>query len=411
MNLELISIGDELLIGQTVNTNASWIGRELSGIGARVLKSTCIADHKEEILNCLSAIKEETDCVIITGGLGPTQDDITKQSLCDFFGTSLELDMATLKKIEAFFSQKGKEMLEVNRRQAELPKNCEILENNYGTAAGMWFEHKQVIYISLPGVPYEMQGIMKEEVLPRLMSRFELGSPYYKTAMTQGIGESFLAERISEWEKKVHEKNMSLAYLPSPGIVKLRISSHKGEKDKEAIKKLFEELESIIPEYLFGYDQDTLSSVIGELLKSRGLTIGTVESCTAGLLASYITQTPGSSGYYEGSMLTYSNELKTELAKVSGQGMEKYGAVSESVALEMAENGRKILNVDICIATTGIAGPSGGSEEKPVGMVWIAIAFKDKTLTKRFLFGKNRERNVHMTALCALNLLRNELIC
>ena len=409
MNVELISIGDELLIGQTVNTNASWIGNELSSNGARILKAISISDQKEDILNSLSSIGSNTQCVIITGGLGPTKDDITKHCLCEFFNTTLEVHQPTLEKIIDYFSKRNRPMLETNRKQAELPKTCEILENNYGTAAGMWFERDNVVYISLPGVPYEMKGIMTEVVLPMLKSRFELKSLYYATALTQGIGESFLAEEIKDWENKVFEGNLALAYLPSPGIVKLRVSSYNGEKDRSKIKQLFDELETIIPKYLYGYEPDTLASVIGELLKKNSWTIGTVESCTTGRLASYITSISGSSEYYRGSILTYSNELKTKLAKVSENSIAEHGAVSEIVAAEMAQGGRKVLDVDVCISTTGIAGPTGGTEEKPVGMVWVAIATKNGTITKKFQYSGHRERNIHMTVLSALNLLRNSL--
>ena len=409
MNVEIISIGDELLIGQTINTNASWIGKELSAIGARILKSVSIADQKEEILNSLSNIGLKTDCVIITGGLGPTKDDITKHTLCEFFNTSLEIHEPTLDKIKTFFALRNRPMLEANHLQAELPLSCEILENNYGTAAGMWFKHERTIFISLPGVPYEMKGIMTEEVIPKLQSLFELKAMYYKTAMTQGMGESFLAEEIKEWEEKVYSHGFSLAYLPSPGLVKLRITSNNGDKDTQTIDKLFIELEKQIPKYLFGYNSDTLPIVIGELLKSKNLSIGTVESCTSGKLASLITEISGASAYFMGSLLTYSNELKQKLANVSKESIDQHGAVSEQVAIEMAEGGRLKLGVDVCISTTGVAGPTGGSEEKPVGLVWVGIATPEQTITHKFQFSQHRERNINMTSLSALNLLRNAL--
>jgi nicotinamide-nucleotide amidase len=409
MNVEIISIGDELLIGQTVNTNASWIGLSLSNIGARIVKTTTISDQKKEIIDSLLELDEETQCVIITGGLGPTKDDITKHTLCDYFETSLEMHQPTLDKIKDFFAQRNRPMLNSNNQQAALPKSCTILENNYGTAAGMWFEKNQIVYISLPGVPYEMKGIMTEEVIPKLQSQFELKSMYFKTAMTQGIGESFLAELIKDWEDQVYSNGLSLAYLPSPGIVKLRLSSLKGKKDQKIIDGFFEQLETIIPQYLFGFNSDTLPSVIGNQLKERKLTIGTVESCTAGKLASEITQVSGSSSYYMGSLLTYSNQLKEKLANVSKSEMQEHGSVSEQVARSMAEGGRTKLNVDVCISTTGISGPTGGTEEKPVGMVWVAISTPKTTITRKFQFSQHRERNIHMTTLCALNLLRNNL--
>jgi nicotinamide-nucleotide amidase len=409
MKVELISIGDELLIGQTVNTNASWLGETLSKAGSEIIKTVVISDKKEEIISSLENISGATNCVIITGGLGPTKDDITKYTLAEYFGSKLKQDKHTLDKIESFFSQRNRPMLDSNYKQAELPVDCTILENDYGTAAGMWFEKNNKIYISLPGVPYEMQGIMTEQAIPKLKERFKLKSMYYKTALTQGIGESFLAEKISDWEELVYTQGFSLAYLPSSGIVKLRISSANGSDDAEKINSLFLALEKQIPKHFFGYDRDTLPHIIGKQLIEKKLSIGTVESCTAGMLASQISSIPGASAYYEGALLTYSYKIKTSLAKVPAELIQKEGAVSEPVAIQMAENGREILGADICISTTGIAGPGGGTETKPVGMVWIAIATKEGTTTKKMQFSKHRERNIKMTVLSALNLLRLEL--
>lgn len=409
MNVEILSIGDELLIGQTINTNASWLGQQLSAIGARIIKTIAIADTVEAIVNALDATEKDTNCVIITGGLGPTKDDITKHTLCSYFNTKLEIHQPTLDKIEDYFSKRNRPMLETNRQQAALPLNCTILNNSYGTAAGMWFDEKGKVFISLPGVPYEMKGIMTEEGFPRLKEKFSLKSIYHRTALTQGIGESFLAEIIKDWENSIREKGLGLAYLPSPGLVKLRITSYKGAEDADVIDEYFEQLAKLIPEALFGYENDTLPSVIGNLLKEKNLSIGTVESCTTGLLASQITSISGASDYFQGSLLTYSNELKMKIAQVSSENLENFGAVSEQVAIEMAEGGRKNLGVDICISTTGIAGPTGGTEEKPVGLVWIGIALPNRTIARKFHFGDNRERNLQMTVWSALNWLRYEL--
>ena len=343
MKVELISIGDELLIGQTVNTNASWLGETLSKAGSEIIKTVVISDKKEEIISSLENISDTTNCIIITGGLGPTKDDITKYTLAEYFGSKLKQDKHTLDKIESFFSQRNRPMLDSNYKQAELPVDCTILENDYGTAAGMWFEKNKKIYISLPGVPYEMQGIMAEQAIPKLKERFKLKSMYYKTALTQGIGESFLAEKISDWEELVHTHGFSLAYLPSSGIVKLRISSANGRDDAEKINSLFLALEKQIPKHFFGYDRDTLPHIIGKQLIEKKLSIGTVESCTAGMLASQISSIPGASAYYEGALLTYSYKIKTSLAKVPAELIQKEGAVSEPVAIQMAENGREIL--------------------------------------------------------------------
>ena len=409
MNVEILSIGDELLIGQTINTNASWLGQQLSAIGARIIKTVAISDTFDAIVSALNSTEKDTNCVIITGGLGPTKDDITKHTLCSYFNTTLEIHKPTLDKIEDYFSKRNRPMLETNLQQAALPIGCTILTNNYGTASGMWFEEKGKVFISLPGVPYEMKGIITEEAIPRLKEKFSLKSIYHRTALTQGIGESFLAEIIKDWENSIRENGLGLAYLPSPGLVKLRITSYKGAEDASVIDEYFEQLAVLIPEALFGYENDTLQSVIGNLLKDNNFTIGTVESCTTGLLAHQICSISGASDYFQGSLLTYSNKLKVKLANVSAENIVNFGAVSEQVAIEMAEGGRKNLGVDVCISTTGIAGPTGGTDEKPVGLVWVGLALPNRTIARRFHFGDNRERNLQMTVWSALNWLRFEL--
>jgi nicotinamide-nucleotide amidase len=409
MNIEILAIGDELLIGQTINTNTSWLGQELSKIGARVTRSLVIADDKHRILEALDQCYPETNCVIITGGLGPTKDDITKHTLCDYFDTKLEIHQATLAKIEAYFASRNRPMLESNIQQAALPVECEILANNYGTAAGMMFEKNGRYCVSLPGVPYEMKGIVQEELIPRLMQRFQLKAMYHYTALTQGIGESFLAEQINDWEDRIRDRGFGLAYLPSPGLVKLRITSYEGKEDQTEIMEFFRELANRLPEAVFGYENDTLPDVIGSLLKTKGKTIGTVESLTSGLLAQQITSISGASDYFMGSLLTYSNDLKHRLCDVSIDAILSEGAVSEKVAMEMAENGAKKLGVDVCISTTGIAGPNGGTVDKPVGLVWVGLCISGKTVARKFQFGDNRERNIQMTVLSALNWLRYEL--
>ena len=409
MNIEILAIGDELLIGQTINTNASWLGQELSKIGARVTRSLVIADDKERILQALDQCYPETTCVIITGGLGPTKDDITKHTLCEYFDTKLEIHQPTLAKIEAYFASRNRPMLESNIQQAALPVDAEILTNNYGTAAGMIFEKNGRYCVSLPGVPYEMKGIVLEELIPRLVQRFQLKAMYHYTALTQGIGESFLAEQISDWEDRIRARGFGLAYLPSPGLVKLRITSFDGKTDQAEILEFFQELATRLPEAVFGYENDSLPEVIGKLLKEARKTIGTVESCTSGLLAQQLTRISGASEYFMGSLLTYSNDLKHRLCGVSVDSLLSEGAVSEKVALEMAENGAKKLGVDVCISTTGIAGPQGGTLDKPVGLVWVGLCISGKTIARKFQFGDNRERNNLMTVLSALNWLRYEL--
>jgi nicotinamide-nucleotide amidase len=410
MNVIVISIGDELLIGQTVNTNASWIGQEISKIGGNVIEGLTISDKANDILSSVEYSINKADVVIITGGLGPTKDDITKHTLTEYFETELEIHQPTLEKITAYFSIRKRPMLESNVQQAALPKDCTILTNNYGTASGMWFEKKGKVVISLPGVPYEMKGIMTEEVFPRMKERFQLNSMYHKTILTQGIGESFLAEKLTDWENRVRNEGFGLAYLPSPGIVKLRISSPYGDQDKDKIDIYLSEVKNSLPEAVFGYENETLPEIIGNLLREKKLKIGTVESCTSGLLANQLVSVSGASDYYEGSLLTYSYKLKEEILGISNATLIENGAVSELVATEMAQNGLRKLDVDICISTTGIAGPLGGTEDKPVGLVWIGLATKKGVKARKFQFGDNRERNLQMTVLSALNWLRYELL-
>ncbi|MFM8596529.1 MAG: CinA family nicotinamide mononucleotide deamidase-related protein [Flavobacteriales bacterium] len=411
MKVEIIAIGDELLIGQTINTNASWLGQEFSLRGYQITRSLAIADDPQQIVSTLDALLPDTNCVIITGGLGPTKDDLTKHTLAAYFNCQLQIHAPTLAQIEAFFESRNKPMLEVNIQQAALPTAATILKNRRGTAAGMWFEKNEIVYISLPGVPYEMKTIMTEEAFPLIEQRFGKSSLFHRTILTQGIGESFLAELIQDWEDRVRNAGLSLAYLPSPGLVKLRLTSFKGKEEEALIGAYFQELQERIPEAIYGEEDQSLAGVLGNLFKERQLTIGTVESCTAGQLANTIAAVEGASAYYHGALLTYSNELKERIAEVSAVTLKQFGAVSEEVAKEMAENGKRILGVDYCLSTTGVAGPTGGTPEKPVGLVWVGLSGPKGTIAKCFRFGDNRQRNLDMTVLSAMNWLRYELVC
>jgi nicotinamide-nucleotide amidase len=410
MNAEIISIGDELLIGQTVNTNASWIGMECSLRGIRTNFVTTISDQEEVIRDTVDQAIKRSQIVFITGGLGPTKDDITKYTLAAYFQTELKRHEPTLKRIEEFFTARNRPMLDVNIRQADLPVDAEILENVNGTAAGMWFEKDGCIVISMPGVPYEMKGIILNEVFPRLERRGGLPSLYHHTLMTQGIGESFLADRISDWEERVEKAGFGLAYLPSPGMVKLRLTSYEGEKRRSEIYALFKELKVRFPEHVYGTQDTTLSEVVGKLLRESSKTVGTVESCTGGALAHSLVSVSGSSDYFLGSMVTYANVLKTILADVSEQDLTYAGAVSSEVVTQMATNGRLKLGTSYCVATSGIAGPDGGTKEKPVGTVWIAVADQKGVVSRCFRFADNRERNIQMSVLSALNMLRCRIL-
>jgi nicotinamide-nucleotide amidase len=409
MQAEIISIGDELLIGQTINTNAAWLGEQLSLISIPVKANQTITDTREDIWNAFDLAFSRSELIVVTGGLGPTKDDITKDVLCEYFQTSLEMNDEVLAKITAYFTKRGREMLESNRKQAELPKSCTVIPNELGTASGMWFEKEGKILISLPGVPYEMKGMMENILLDRIKNRFEAKDIYHQTIMTTGIGESFLAELIRDWEDRLRNDDLSLAYLPSPGIVKLRITSFHGKKDKEKIARYIQEVSDALPQYVYGLNGETLSEVLGNKLNNLNKTVTCIESCTGGGIAREIVKTPGASSYFEGGFVTYSNALKMKLVHVQQSTLDLYGAVSQQTVEEMAEGGRTVLGSDYAIAVSGIAGPDGGSEEKPVGTVWIAVASAGKTISKQFSFGNNRDRTIQMTIFAALNLLRCEV--
>ena len=412
MLAEIITIGDELLIGQTIDTNGSWIGEKLNSIGLQVSHITSIQDKREQILNALKLASERSNLVIVTGGLGPTNDDITKHTLCEYFESDLTLNTDILKKIEDYFKSKKLEMLKVNKDQALLPHNCLVLENIRGTASGMWFEKKGVVYISLPGVPYEMKGIMNENGLSRIIERFSKGKVVNKTVKTHGLGESYLAEIIKKWEQDLVEDNVSLAYLPSPGIVKLRLTAI-GENEQlllDKIENYIDQLIQLIPDYIFGFENDSLESVVGDLLRNKQQTLSLAESCTGGNISKMITSVSGCSDYFKGSVIAYSNEIKQRMLLVENEKIEFYGAVSREVVEQMAFGLTKKFNTDYGLATSGIAGPTGGTKEKPVGTVWIAVANAEKVISKKFNFGNSRERNITISSLAALNMLRLELL-
>ncbi len=410
MKAALISIGDELLIGQTINTNAAWLGKEFSEIGIPVTTSWTISDTPEAICESLDHLIPKVQLIILTGGLGPTKDDLTKHTLTQYFNTRLEIVPEVLARIEDFFNKRNRAMLEVNIQQAALPVDAEIMHNYHGTACGMWFEKDGCIIVSLPGVPYEMIGIMEDEVFPRIKTRFVVQELYHDTLMTQGLGESFLAEKIEDWEDKVRADGLGLAYLPSPGLVKLRLTSVNGKEDAEKINAYFNEIMQREPKHAYSIGEKSLSEVLGQLLMKNNLKIGSVESCSGGTIAKEIVRIPGSSAYYEGSIVAYSYKEKENLLGIPHDDLMKFGAVSEEIITQMAEKGRKLLDVDVCVATSGIAGPDGGLPNKPVGTVWIAVSTAKRTFTKCLNFGDNRERNISMTALTALNLARCEIL-
>ena len=413
MKCELISIGDELLIGQTINTNASWLGEQLNNLGFTIAHGLVISDQKIDIINALNQAENRSDIVIITGGLGPTNDDITKYTLTEYFNTTLELDKEIEQNIIDYFNNRNLPILQTNKDQALLPKACQVLPNSRGSASGMWFEKNGVIFISLPGVPYEMKGIMKEHVFTKLLALKGEGNVVInRTVRTHGMGESFLAEVIKSWENNLIKDDLKLAYLPSPGIVKLRISIV-GKDKSSSEKKLnyyVSELIKLIPDQIYGYGNDSMEGIVGELLKENNKTLSTAESCTGGNVSKMLTSISGSSSFFNGSIISYSNQSKSDLLNVNEKNIEKYGAVSKQVVEQMAANVRLKFKSDFGISTSGIAGPSGGTNEKPVGTVWIAVANKDKVISKKLNLGYNRERNIHVSSLSVLNLLRLELL-
>ena len=413
MDCALISIGDELLIGQTVNTNAAWLGEQLNLLGYKVVAGVVIPDDENAILNALDELSIKADLIIITGGLGPTKDDITKHTLCDYFDTKLERNFVIEQQIVDYFNSRQLPILQTNKDQALIPSACELLPNSRGTASGMWFEKDEKIFISLPGVPYEMKGIITEIVIPKLLKRSNDDRVLvHKTIRTHGMGESFLAEVIKNWEDKLSHDDIKLAYLPSPGIVKLRLSLL-GKNQKAIILKLEEhiqQLKKIIPNQIYGYEDDTMEGVVGQLLSEKKETVATAESCTGGAVAKMITSVSGSSAYFEGSIISYSNQIKINQLQVEEKTLNKYGAVSQQVVEQMAIGVRRNLNTQYGLATSGIAGPTGGTPEKPVGTIWIATAGPNGVKSKKLNLGYSRERNIHVTSLSVLNMLRLELL-
>jgi nicotinamide-nucleotide amidase len=414
--VEIITIGDEILIGQIVDTNSAFMAQLLNLNGISVKQISSVSDNREHILKALNEAKERADIILITGGLGPTKDDITKKTLCEYFNTTLRFDENAYQDVVNIFAAFKKEVTMINRKQAEVPEICEVIRNYNGTAPAMWFDVDNKVFVSMPGVPYEMKALMTDQVVPKLKSRFKFPVIYHKTVLTQGIGESTLSERISDWEDELASSAIKLAYLPSPGLVRLRLSTS-GDNEKELIEvvnKKIEALKLIIGDHIYGYEtygeeKKPMEQLTGELLHSQKKTVSTAESCTGGYISHLLTSIPGSSAYYKGSVISYSYDIKEQELNIPEEVLRKHGAVSKIVVEQMAQSIRKKYKTDYSIATSGIAGPTGGSEEKPVGTVWIAIATPEKIISEKFLFGNNRERNIQKAAHAALNLLKKEL--
>ena len=413
---EIISIGDEILIGQIANTNAQWMAQQLTLIGISVSHLITVGDNKEDILKAFTDAQKRSGIILITGGLGPTSDDLTKPTLCEFFNTKLIFNDEVFEMVKKRFASFNIVMPESNRGQAEIPENCTVIENKNGTAPGMWFDVNTSIFVSLPGVPYEMKAMMEEFVLPELKNRFQKEVIIHKTVYTQGLGESSLAEKIKSWEESLNSTNIKLAYLPSPSQVKLRLSV-KGNNKQQLnllVDEKISELRKLIPELIFaveeyGKEPESLEKTIGELLRKKKQTLAVAESCTGGYIGHLITSIAGSSDYFNGGIIAYANDIKTNVLKVDVSTLQTNGAVSKEVAEQMASGVRQRLKADFGIATTGIAGPTGGSNEKPVGTVWIAVATPDALVSEKFSFGDSRERTIRRAGLSALNMLRTLL--
>lgn len=411
MDVSIITIGDEILIGQVIDTNSAWMAQQLNLNAFSVNEIKTISDDNDAIVSTIKSTLENTNIVLLTGGLGPTKDDITKKAIADFLGVEMFFNEETYQRIIRIFKRWGQEPNEATKEQCFMPENTLLLKNKMGTAPGMWFEHEGKIIISMPGVPYEMKYLMEHEVIPKLKKHFP-GKPFiHRTVLTVGEGESRLAKRIEKFEDNLPD-NIKLAYLPNLGKVRLRLS---GKADNatllnEVLDSKVEELNVLIPELIFGYEKEELEEVVGKLLVANSKTLGTAESCTGGFLAHKITSIPGSSAYFKGSVVAYANEIKEGLLNVATATLLEHGAVSEQTVIEMVKGALNLLKTDIAISISGIAGPGGGTPEKPVGTIWLAIGNHTITKTKKLQLGKDRLKNIEFTTVQALNMIRKFLI-
>ncbi len=407
----MITIGDEILFGQTLDTNAHWLSGELSAAGIRVRRRTTVSDDERAITAALASAEAMADVVLVTGGLGPTSDDITKPALATFFDARITENQQAMAELEALMSSRGRPINPRTRLQAFLPDNCQPVSNECGTAPGMWFERGGKVFVAMPGVPFEMKHMVMNHVLPRLKNHFQLPVIHHRIVRVVGISESALAERIAPWEIALPESS-KIAYLPTYGDIKLRLTTL-GD-DKPAIvhqsEQLIGQLLPLIQEYAYGYDDETLEAAVGNLLLKKNKKLVLAESCTGGYIAHRITSVPGCSAWFSGGITPYSNDLKTDVLGVSAQVLNAEGAVSEDVVKEMAIKARQVLNADYALATSGIAGPSGGTADKPVGLVWMACADAHGVEARKGQFINDRMANIRFTATYALNLLRQRLL-
>ena len=410
MRADIITIGDEILIGQIVDTNSAWIAARLGEIGVSIRRKYSIGDRREEIIDAVEESLAKSELVIITGGLGPTKDDITKRVLAEIFHSPMVCDQETYERVERMMKARDIAFNDLNKGQAMVPECCTVLANHKGTAPGMWFEREGRVVVSLPGVPFEMEALMLESVLPKVSEHFDLAAVVHKTAITYGLAESMMAEHIAAWEDAL-PPHLHLAYLPSPSQLRLRLSAYdmdKAQAEKEIDEK-FEQLLPLLGDYFVGWGDTTVQSAVAEMLLAKGATLSAAESCTGGALSAKFTAMSGASEYFWGGVVSYDNSVKENVLGVSRENLDIYGAVSEQVARQMAEGVRRVCGTTYGVATTGIAGPSGGTPDKPVGTVWMAVATPTHTIAKVVVHGKIRAVNIERAATAAINMLRLEL--
>lgn len=407
VSAEIIAIGDELLYGQIVDTNSHWISQELDRRGVKVVRRTTIGDDRKDILAAFASAEARADLILITGGLGPTQDDLTKPLLAEYFQCPIIENKEAVKAVTEFFVRRGREITSLNLLQGHLPSCCTYVPNEVGTAPGMWFERNGTYWISMPGVPHEMKKLMYDFVLPKLNGLFTLPIIRHRMIKTVGIGESWLADLIRDWENAL-PKSIRLAYLPSLGHVKLRLTGF-GDDAAAIDQGIQDQINLILPrieQYVYGYNDETLESAIGKLLIAHGKTVSLAESCSGGYISHLITSVSGSSSYFQGAVVPYHNQFKQDLLKVREITLNRFGAVSEETVKEMADGARKLFSSDFGLASSGIAGPGGGTDEKPVGTVWIACASEKGIMTKKLQLSRDRMLNIQWTGVAVLNMLR-----
>ncbi|MEG1673115.1 MAG: competence/damage-inducible protein A [Alistipes sp.] len=410
MKATILTIGDEILIGQITDTNSVSIARHLNAAGIIVVEKTSIGDDCTQITTTIKRALASSEILIITGGLGPTKDDITKTTLATMFGSKLIHNQLVATHVRKMLEARGIEYNELNQGQSLVPECCTVLFNAHGTAPGMWFEHEGRIIVSLPGVPFEMEHLMQDEVMPRLKSLFALHQIVHRTLITAGLAESMLAKQIEGWEDAL-PPYLKLAYLPSPGVVRLRLSAYdvEGESITKEIEQQFNTLRKLIPHYVMGYETASMQALLHEMLIGRGATLATAESCTGGTIAAKFTAMAGASSYFRCGIVAYSNDAKHTILGVNADDIEHFGAVSEQVARQMAEGARRVACADYAIATTGIAGPTGGTQTNPVGTVWIAVATPQRTIAIEKQCGTDRGQIIDRAAAFAMSLLRDEM--